>query len=374
MPIPKTRLLICGILPPPNFGHSMIYKALMESRFVEEFDVVFFNMKFWSYEKHKKVTFRKLLQMIAYYIQFLSLILSRRPRYILYAMSFDKMPFLKDFLFCMTGWALGRKIVIHDMGQYLRELYDSSNPFCRRLIRFFMRRVMAGIVLGEATRHVYEGFLDLNRVVAVPGAVADSAPRSGGIPSRRANGTVNVLYFSFLSRSKGIWTALKAIPMVAKKNSRIRFTIAGPAESEALLEEMNQFLDQQQLRSLVNYVGYVGDDDKRTGYFRDTDIFIFPTHRDVFGLVLLHAMAEGVAIVASREGAIPEIIIDGENGYLFPKGDESSLAEKILALADQPGARQAMGRKNRERYLKEYTLERYARRMIEAFHKISDIP
>ena len=366
----KTKVLICGILPPPNFGHSMIYKALMESRFVEELDVVFFNMKFWSYEKHKKITVRKLLQMIAYYARFLGLIFSRRPRYILYAMSFDKMPFLKDFLFCMTGWALGRKIVIHDMGQYLRELYDSSSRLYRGLIRFFMRRVTAGIVLGEAPRRVYAGFLDLDRVIAVPGAVADSAPRSPRISSPRNNGTINVLYFSFLSRSKGIGTALKAIPKVVRTNSRVRFTIAGPVESENLLKEMNQFLDQEDLRSFVNYVGYVGDDDQRTGYFRDADIFIFPTHRDVFGLVLLHAMAEGVAVVASREGAIPEIIVDGENGYLFSKGDESGLSEKILALADQPETRQVMGQKNRAKYLELYTLDRYAKRMIQAFKNI----
>ena len=60
----KTKILICGILPPPNFGHSMLYQALMESRFVQEFDVVFFNMKFWSYEKHKKVTVAKLFKFI----------------------------------------------------------------------------------------------------------------------------------------------------------------------------------------------------------------------------------------------------------------------------------------------------------------------
>ena len=117
----KPKILICGILPPPNFGHSMIYKALMESQFVSEFDVVFFNMKFWSYEKHKKVTLAKLFKFIQYYFQFILLIITKRPQYVLYAISFDKLPFMKDFVFCMTAWMLGRKVILHDMGQYLRE-------------------------------------------------------------------------------------------------------------------------------------------------------------------------------------------------------------------------------------------------------------
>ena len=81
------------------FGHSAMYKILMESAFVEAFEITFLDMRFWSYEKHKKVTLSKLLKLIKYFFQYVYLILRRRPRYVLYNMSFDKMPFLKDVLF-----------------------------------------------------------------------------------------------------------------------------------------------------------------------------------------------------------------------------------------------------------------------------------
>src|SRR4051812_34307424 len=100
MPFNKPRILICGILPPPNFGHSMMYQILMESSFARDCDIIFFEMKFWSYAKHKRITIDKLVKMVGYWIKFVALIISRRPRYILFNMSFDKMPFLKDYLFC----------------------------------------------------------------------------------------------------------------------------------------------------------------------------------------------------------------------------------------------------------------------------------
>jgi len=366
----KTKILICGILPPPNFGHSMMYKALMESAFVAEFDVIFFNMKFWSYEQHKKVTAAKLLKFIQYYFQFIGLILMHRPKYVLYAMSFDKMPFPKDFVFCMTGKLLGRRIIVHDMGQYIRELYEALGGFQKKMLKFMMARVTASIVLGEVTRKVYEGFMDVNRVYAVPGAVADSRNIVGaGSKPARLEDQIEILYFSFLQRSKGVFTALKAMRQVVAALPSVHFTFAGPVESDRFLTEITTYIQANDLERHFTYVGYVGEEEKRTEYFRNCDIYIFPTLRDVFGLVLLHAMAEGRPIVASEEGAIPEIVDDGQTGFLFSKGDDKALAEKILFLIKDPNLRLAMGEKGRQKFEKMYMYEVYAKRMIEVFKK-----
>ncbi len=365
----KPRILICGILPPPYFGHSMMYKMLMSSRFLQEFDVTFLNLHFWTYGQHKRVTLGKLWKLVVYLGQYLWILIRRRPQYVLYNMSFDKMPFLKDVLFCFLGHLFGAKIILHDMGQYARDLYESLGKTQAKLFRWLMKHTTASIVLGEATRQVYEGLMDTRRVLAVPGSVEDSytlpTPKSGTL-SVHAVPTVKVLYFSFLSVSKGVWTALKAIPQVVAQYPQVRFSFAGPMESETLRDEIQRYLDDQKLNDYVDYLGYVGDDARRTEIFRQHDIFIFPTHRDVFGLVLLHAMAEGLPVIASKEGAIPEIVKDLENGFLFPKGDWESLATKIVTLARDSVLRRRMGQTSRQLYLAHFTPEVYAQRMITA--------
>ena len=60
----KEKILICGILPPPYFGHSAMYKILMESSFVGAFDITFLDMKFWTYAQHKKISLVKLLKLV----------------------------------------------------------------------------------------------------------------------------------------------------------------------------------------------------------------------------------------------------------------------------------------------------------------------
>lgn len=365
--IKKVKILICGTLPPPNFGHSMLYRTLMDSKFSREFDIVFFDMKFWSYEKHKRITAAKLAKFVVYYFQFIGRVISARPRYVLYAVSFDKIPLLKDLVFCLTAKVLGRKVILHDMGQYVAELYRNSGPGMRKWVKLITRMADASIVLGETTRKVYEGFMPLDKVFAVPAAVSDSAGISvAGVPPPNA-GIVNILFFSFLQESKGVWTAVRAVPLVAAQNANVHFTFAGPVESENLLIKIKDFIRANNCENRFEYAGYISDDKQRSYLYRQCDIYIFPTLRDVFGLVLLHAMAEKKPVIASREGAVPEIVDDGETGILIPKGDEQALAQRILELAKDAGLRHRMGQAGRAKYERMYTLEKYADRMICVF-------
>jgi glycosyltransferase involved in cell wall biosynthesis len=365
----KEKILVCGILPPPFFGHSMMYKILMESAFIKAFDVTFLDMRFWSYAQHKKVTFLKLLKLCKYFLKYVFLIIVRRPRYVLYNMSFDRMPFLKDFIFCFVGKVFGCRIVLHDMGQYVKELYQSSGRVYRALMRWLLKKTTACILLGEHTKSMYEGFVDPRRLFSVSGSVEDTQRIvCAQTPPPNPSSDINVLYFSFMTKSKGALTAFKAAAQVLNSQDSVCFTFAGPIEPGTVQEEFIQL--KNKFNSRIKHLGYIEDISERTRMYRGADIFIFPTHRDVFGLVLLHAMAEGLPVIASREGAIPEIIEDGKSGFLFPKGDHAQLAQRILLLAGEPQRREQMGRESRRRYEAHFTPEQYGKRMVDAFEQI----
>lgn len=367
----KEKILICGILPPPFFGHSMMYKILMESAFVKAFDVTFLDMRFWSYAQHKKVTLLKILKLCKYFLKYVFLIIVWRPRYVLYNMSFDKMPFLKDFMFCSVGKVFGCRIVLHDMGQYVKDLYQSSGRVYQALMRWLLRKATACILLGEHTKSVYEGFTDPGRLFSVPGSVEDTRQITVDQMSSKTESCINVSYFSFMTKSKGVLTAFQAASQVLDNNGSVCFTFAGPMEPGEVQQEFDRLKDRFPLR--VKHLGYIEDISERTRMYRDADIFIFPTHRDVFGLVLLHAMAEGIPVIASREGAIPEIVEDGKNGFLFPKGDYVQLAQRILLLAGDPQRREQMGKESRRRYESYFTPEKYGKRMVDVFEQIGQL-
>lgn len=338
----------------------------MGSSFPSIFDVQFLDMHFWSYETNKKVTGDKLFKLVKYYCRYLWLILSFRPVYILYNISFYKLPFLKDFLFCSTGVLLGRQVVLHDHGQYVLELHEALPGWQKGMLRWMLRHSAASIIMGEKVRPGYDGLMLQERLFVVPGTVQDTKDLQAG-PSRKDT-DVNVLYFSHLSRDKGVFVAFDAVPFILQGNKDVRLTLTGPIENDAVVARLDAL--QKEFPGRISYLGYIDQARERTRIFRSADIFIFPTLRDVFGLVLLHAMAEGLPIVASREGTIPEILPDEDHGLLFEKGNAQALAAKVLTLVEDGPRRRAMGLANRERFEKVYSLEKYGAYMINAFKKI----
>jgi len=362
----KPKVLVCGVLPPPYFGHSAMYKMLMDSSFSAKVQVRFLNMHFWSYQAHKKVTVEKIFKMAKYYFQYVAAMVFWRPRYVLYNSSFYRMPFLKDFLFCATGILLGRQVVFHDFGQYVRELHDSLPFWQRIMLRWMLRHAAGSIVMGESVRAVYEGFMDNKKIFVVPGVVENT--RDWDVLSiRPAAGSLNILYFSHMSKLKGIFVAFEATAKILCARGDVAVTFAGPIESEEVAHRLEDL--QKEYPGRVSYMGYVEDVRERTAIFRGADVFMFTTLRDVFGLVILHAMAEGVPIVASREGAVPEILLDENHGLLFEKGDVQALTDKILALVADESRRKAMGAANRKRFQEIYNLEKYGKYMAAVFER-----
>ncbi|MBF0386302.1 MAG: glycosyltransferase family 4 protein [Candidatus Omnitrophica bacterium] len=363
----QPKVLVCGVLPPPFFGHSVIYQMLMASSFPANVRVRFLNMHFWSYQTNKKVTGQKLVKMVKYYLQYVAAIVFWRPRYVLYNSSFYRMPFWKDFLFCATGIALGRRVVFHDLGQYVRELHDGLPVFQRALLRWMLRHSAGSIVMGESVRATYKGLMNNEKIFVVPGVVEDTKTFAV-VPNRPAGWLLNVLYFSHMSRPKGIYVAFEAAARILRVRRDVAVTFAGPLEDDEVARKLDEL--QQAYPGRVRYLGYVDDARERTAIFRGADVFMFTTLRDVFGLVLLHAMAEGLPIVASDEGTIPEILLDEGHGLLFAKGEASELVAKILWLAENEVHRKTMGVANRKRFEEVYSLEQYGAIMTNIFRTL----
>lgn len=78
--------------------------------------------------------------------------------------------------------------------------------------------------------------------------------------------------------------------------------------------------------------------------YRSCDIFLWPTHREGFGLPPLEAMACGTPVVGTDAGAMPDFMKDGKTGYIVPIKQPKQLGEKLIKLASDPKLREKMGR------------------------------
>jgi UDP-glucose:(heptosyl)LPS alpha-1,3-glucosyltransferase len=101
-------------------------------------------------------------------------------------------------------------------------------------------------------------------------------------------------------------------------------------------------------RGLTTRVHLVGSDPDPRRYFHAADAFVFPTAYESYGLVVLEALACGVPVVATATGCVPDVVVDGDNGFVA-SADGQEIAEKVLALAARPlSDRQVSARRSAE--------------------------
>jgi glycosyltransferase involved in cell wall biosynthesis len=182
-----------------------------------------------------------------------------------------------------------------------------------------------------------------------------SARKSGPSPDelRRLLGLESaeiVLFVGRLTRQKGIPTLLKAVPEVLARRPSARFVLVGPHDSEGPFSIDPAALDQ--LRPHVVALGRRSDVPALLGM---ADVFAFPTeYREGIPRVLLEAGLAGLPIVATQMPGCNDVVSDSVNGYLVAPRDADGLADRIVALLEDPSAARRMGERSialvRERY------------------------
>jgi len=103
--------------------------------------------------------------------------------------------------------------------------------------------------------------------------------------------------------------------------------------------------------------------------YQNADIFLFPTVREGFGLVVAEAMSCGLPVVASNCSAIPELVDDQLGGYLCPVGDTNAFSNAINTLSDNPELREHMGEYNRVKVENKFTLIRMIKEYQQFFEQ-----
>lgn len=165
-----------------------------------------------------------------------------------------------------------------------------------------------------------------------------------------------------LTEQKGHAYLLDAFSTVVQELPSARLLVIGDGELRPALERQATRLG---LRDSVTFTGRREDVPQ---IMLALDVLVMPSLWEGFGLVLLEAMSAGKPIVASRVGAIPEIVLDGETGLLVPPGDPHSLAQALLEVLRDPEQGRRMGRKGRVRLEREFSVEK----MVRATERIYD--
>ena len=125
------------------------------------------------------------------------------------------------------------------------------------------------------------------------------------------------------------------------------------------------------LHDTVTWNGQVSGEEK-WDFFRQADIFCFPTfyRTEGFPVVLLEAMMFGLPVVSTTWRGIPDMVEDGESGFLVPTQNPRAVADRLGQLIRDPELRNSMGSVGRKRYEEKFTVEKFRLRMEEVLSNV----
>jgi len=150
-------------------------------------------------------------------------------------------------------------------------------------------------------------------------------------------------------------TLIRAIQLLRDRGVDARLILIGDGPQRASLERLSARL---RLQPWVDFRGYQSD---LSEFFRRVSIYVNPAIAEGFGIAVVEAMLESIAVVLANAGAHPELIEDNRTGLLYRAQDPHSLAARIAELAGDSQKRKALSAAGREHARCSFAPQRYAR-------------
>ena len=230
----------------------------------------------------------------------------------------------------------------------------APEAFCRgrRLAAAFVRATLGLadviVVLSSADREAFRRFGVAAPVLALPNAVDCSSYEARAHPLAAAARPLRVLYLGRLVREKGLYELIEGLRLARAQGAAAELILAGEGPEAAALVAAGGL-------EPVVFVGPVRGADKMA-LLRWADVLALPSYSEGLPYALLEGMAAGVPAIATRVGAIPEVVADGVNGVLLEPRSPQAIAAAIHALGRDRDALARMGEASRATILARYSI------------------
>ncbi|KYG10657.1 hypothetical protein BE21_10725 [Sorangium cellulosum] len=272
--------------------------------------------------------------------------------------------FYEKAVFSQLGQWLGYRTILHIHGSKFEDFVAESR--LKGWIARSLRDADAVIALSAYWADYLGRVAPGSRIVTLENAVSvPAAP----LPLPAAP---SVLLLGSIDDRKGVPEAIRAFAQVVRQHPAAVLNLAGPAEPDALAR-YQRLVAELGLGDSVRFLGSVRGEAK-SRVLEGSSVFILPSHAEGLPIALLEAMAAARPVVATRVGAVPEVIADGESGFLIAAGDVDALAERIRRLLGSVELRERMGRGAWERARARYDISAVVERLTGLYGELGGRP
>ena len=184
----------------------------------------------------------------------------------------------------------------------------------------------------------------------------------------KIKGPLSILYLGYLGKAKGTFDLIEAANLIRARGIEMVFELVGseltPGELELLRKKVKQLILEGCVR--LNNPAYNGE---KLAYFRNAEIFVYPSYNEGVPMAVLEAMASGLPIVGSRVGGLPDLIKD--NGVYLNLASLSNWQISFAILLVNPPYVFSMQKKSFQMVSEKFRLNQHISNLVEIYKKVS---
>ncbi|QZA32870.1 glycosyltransferase family 4 protein [Hydrogenibacillus sp. N12] len=244
--------------------------------------------------------------------------------------------------------------------------FTEGVPRPKRMMYAFAERMAAPLSDRIITVSEYDFKLALShriakadRLVVVHNGIPDITPALRAQPE---NGPVCMVMVARFEHQKDHGTLIHALAELKALEWKLELIGDGP-----LREQVKNEVEKLGLHERVSFLGARKDVAERLA---KAQIFVLTSKWEGFPRSILEAMRAGLPVIASDVGGVREAVIDGQTGYLIPRGDQERLQERLKQLILNHELRAQMGTAGRRRYEKHFTIERMVEKTLAVYEDV----
>jgi glycosyltransferase involved in cell wall biosynthesis len=263
----------------------------------------------------------------------------------------ERLSLLRKGMLMLLCKALGLPMIVHLHAAQFAPFYRQLPAPARWLTRRVLQLPAGQIVLGQRASEFMTDEIGVpaHRVHIVPNGVP--APL---VERRRDAAVRQVLFVGNLSERKGVSDLLRALGLPGWDRARTQVLLAGGGDVQS-------YRAQAQAMGLdpwLQFTGWLGPQ-QVAQRMAQADVLVLPSYDEGLPLVILEAMAQGVAVVCTPVGEIAQFITDEQEALFVQPGDSQALARQIQRVLADDALRSRLEAAGQQLYARRFSMERF---------------
>lgn len=226
-----------------------------------------------------------------------------------------------------------KKIVYHIHGAEFHLFYKKN----KKEVTNVLKKVDAVITLSDSWKEFFNK-IGIDNTYVVP----NITPKTEPVIRNNSTEIIKIAFIGTICQRKGSYDIVEMVNKYQESlKNKVKISLYGNGE----IDSTEHLIKQYNLANIIECPGAVNFTDI-CEILKDCDIFILPSYNEGLPIAILEAMSYSLPVISTPVGGIPEVIKDGENGFIITPGDKDALYNAIIKLVDDKVLREDMGEKS----------------------------